>query len=65
MGRVVSASDLSGATVNDILLGSPALDPDTGLNVWDHELLPDMVIVMPPPDDGDQLLIAMLGGVPS
>lgn len=47
MGRITSTSDLTGFVMAGILLGTPAQDPDTGANVWDHELLPDMEVVMP------------------
>lgn len=63
MGRITSTSDLSGFVMGGILLGSPALDPDTGVNVWDHEDLPDMEVVAPAAtDDVDQLIIAIAGG---
>lgn len=60
MSSIRSNTDLSGTIVNGVLLGEPAMDPDTGEFMWDHENIPQADISMPPPAPDDDVLIAML-----
>lgn len=61
MGKVRANSDITGTSVNGVLLGAPMLLPD-GTYVWDDSRIPDLDMVVPPGAPDDALLMALLGG---